>query len=296
MSVTKFRNSVTEYCNSDACLSASSIDWHSFKSSLENMYSKRYASAVYGYSQQHANMLNGNLAQLNSFSKAKRRMILASLIALSKHLGYYEAFKHRVHDYGIKWESRDGYESVLRILRDENHDILGWTRTCLSLFDRSYAVFVKFAFISGLRKSEAIEAFNLAVKLNAEGRLNEFYNKELEALEYFRYPKLFFRRSKNAFFSFIPATFMRNLVACHPVSHSGLKRRLRKHRLPLRLQDLRHHHATFMVKHGLLREEADLLQGRVNRSVFMRHYFTPSLKELKHRAISAVTKLLAYLD
>jgi hypothetical protein len=59
------------------------MDLQAFKSSLENMYSRRYAYAVYGYSQQYANMLNGNLAQLNSFSKAKRRMILASLIALT---------------------------------------------------------------------------------------------------------------------------------------------------------------------------------------------------------------------
>jgi hypothetical protein len=48
-----------------------------------------------------------------------------------------------------------------------------------------------------------------------------------------------------------------------------------------------------MVKHGLLREEADLLQGRVNRSIFMRHYFTPSINELKNRALEAVQGMSA---
>jgi len=201
-----------------------------------------------------------------------------------------------MHNYGIKWESQSSYDSFLRILKDENRDIFGWIKTCLSLFDCSYAAFVKFAFISGLRKSEAIEAFNLAIKLDAEGKLDEFYNAEFEALEYFRYPKLFFRRSKNAFFSFVPTAFISELVKFHPISNSGLKRRLRKHRLPCRLQDLRHYHATFMVKRGLLREEADLLQGRVNRSIFMRHYFTPSITELKHRTVKAVQEMLAILS
>jgi intergrase/recombinase len=267
------------------------MDWTEFKKSLDGRYSKRYAHTVFGLARDFQHMLGGSLAELNSFSKAKRRMVLASLIALSKHLGCYEAFKQRMHNFGIKWETRSNYESFLRILKDENRDILEWVKTCVTKLDHTYAAFVKFAFISGLRKSEAITAFNLAIKLNAEGKLNEFYNAELEALEYFKYPKTFFRRSKNVFFSFIPSAFIQELVGCRPVSNSVLKRRLGKQGLTCRMQDLRHHHATFMVKHGLLREEADLLQGRVNRSIFMRHYFSPSIQELAHRVVEAVQRM-----
>ena len=215
---------------------------------------------------------------------------------MSKHLGCYGAFKHRIHDFGIKWQSQDGIESFLRILKDENRDVGGWIKTCLNKFDRSYATLIKFAFISGLRKSEALQAFNLTVKLNADGKLCEFYNSELETLEFYRHPKTFLRRGKNVYFSFIPPAFMQEIGKCRPVSNSGLKRRLIALGLPCRLQDLRHYHATFMVKHGLLREEADLLQGRVNRTVFMRHYYTPSMQELKHRVKENVEEMLAIAE
>jgi intergrase/recombinase len=266
-------------------IASQDIDWQTFKKSLDNKYSHHYAHSVYGLAQDFQHMLNGSLAELNGFSKAKRRMILASLIALSKHLGCYEAFKQRMHSFGIKWETRSNYESFLRILKDENSDILDWVKTCVNKLDRTYATFVKFAFISGLRKGEAIAAFNLVLKLNSEEKLGEFYNAELEALEYFKYPKTFFRRCKNVYFSFIPSALARALC------NSVLKRRLRKHGLTCRLQDLRHHHATFMVKHGLLREEADLLQGRVSRSIFMRHYFSPSIQELAHRVMKSVQRM-----
>jgi intergrase/recombinase len=71
-----------------------------------------------------------------------------------------------------------------------------------------------------------------------------------------------------------------------------LKRRLAKNKLERRLRDLRDHFATFMVFHGLLREEVDILQGRVGRSIFMRHYFSPSLKELKDKTLKAVNALI----
>jgi len=49
--------------------------------------------------------------------------------------------------------------------------------------------------------------------------------------------------------------------------------------------ELRNHFTTFMVRHGLIREEADLLQGRIPANVFIRHYWTPSFDELKDRTL-----------
>jgi intergrase/recombinase len=75
-----------------------------------------------------------------------------------------------------------------------------------------------------------------------------------------------------------------------------LKRRLAKNKLERRLRDLRDHFATFMVFHGLLREEVDLLQGRIGRSLFMKHYFSPSLKDLRDKTLGAVNALLSKLS
>jgi intergrase/recombinase len=39
----------------------------------------------------------------------------------------------------------------------------------------------------------------------------------------------------------------------------------------VRFNEIRDYFATFMVHHGLIKEEVDLLQGRVGKSIFMRH-------------------------
>ena len=46
-----------------------------------------------------------------------------------------------------------------------------------------------------------------------------------------------------------------------------------------------------MVKHGLIREEVDLLQGRIPPNIFIRHYWSPSFKELRDRTLNTIDLL-----
>ena len=269
-----------------------SIDWDEFKEWVKSRYAKSYAPTVLCYARKYHGLLFGNLADLEGFSRSKRGAIMKALTALSKYLGVYEEFKQRMKNYGLKWESQSSFESFLRIMRNENDSTIEWVRRCLSLFDHSYATFVEFVLISGLRKTEAIRSFNMAVRLKREGRLDEYYNFELESLEHFRYPKIFIRGTKNVFFSFVPRRLLEKIVDCDAISASGYKRRRMKHGLPSRLKDLRDYYATFMIHHGLLKEEVDLLQGRVGRSIFMRHYFSPAIKDLKERTLRAAEEIL----
>jgi intergrase/recombinase len=50
-------------------------------------------------------------------------------------------------------------------------------------------------------------------------------------------------------------------------------------------------YASFMVKHGLVSEEVDLLQGRVSKSVFVRHYLKENPTELRGRTLETLRKL-----
>jgi intergrase/recombinase len=61
--------------------------------------------------------------------------------------------------------------------------------------------------------------------------------------------------------------------------------------LKCRFIELRDYYATFMVRNGLIKEEVDLLQGRIPLSIFLRHYWSPSLKELRDRTLKAITEL-----
>ena len=180
----------------------------------------------------------------------------------------------------------------LRIINSENKgDVVEWVKRCLKGFDYTYAVFVKFALFTGIRKGEAIEAFNLIVRLGRAGRLSDYYNAELQTLEHFRYPEKFIRRTKNVFFSFVPKAFVDEVAGCHTISASGYKRRRMKLGLHSRIKDLRDYFATYMLNHGLLKEEIDLIQGRIGKSLFMKHYFSPSIKDLKNRTLNAVQAL-----
>ena len=46
-----------------------------------------------------------------------------------------------------------------------------------------------------------------------------------------------------------------------------------------------------MVRHGLIKEEVDLLQGRIPPSIFIRHYWSPSFNELRERTLAALRTL-----
>ena len=58
--------------------------------------------------------------------------------------------------------------------------------------------------MSGMRMSEVINSFNVLVDLGSKERISDYYNEELETLEHFKYPKIFFRNTKNVFISMIP--------------------------------------------------------------------------------------------
>jgi intergrase/recombinase len=57
------------------------------------------------------------------------------------------------------------------------------------------------------------------------------------------------------------------------------------------MNKLRDYFGTYMIKHGLIKEEVDLLQGRIPPSIFLRHYWSPSFKELRDRTLEAIKQL-----
>jgi len=59
----------------------------------------------------------------------------------------------------------------------------------------------------------------------------------------------------------------------------------------VRINELRDHWGTFLLDHGLIKKEVDLLQGRVGKSIFERHYWSPALTELRDRVFQALELL-----
>jgi len=183
-------------------------------------------------------------------------------------------------------------DSFFRIMNNVNNDVIEWyNKATRVLDDTDLSLYLKFVAMSGLRKSEAIESFNLMIELHDKENLNNYYNEELETVEHFRYPNLFFRRTKNVFISMIPKNLIMQIVQCEPVTYEKIRKRLYRRGLNVRIGELRDYYGTFMVRHGLIKEEVDLLQGRISKSIFVRHYWSPAISELKNRVFKALEEL-----
>lgn len=156
---------------------------------------------------------------------------------------------------------------------------------------------LKFAAITGLRKNEAIQSFNLIIKLHENADLQNYYNEELDCLEHFKFKELFLRRTKNTYISFVPKSLIMEIANSKPITYPAIIKRLKRRGLRTRINELRDYFGTFMVRHGLIREEVDLLQGRIPPNIFIRHYWSPSFKELRDRVFKALKHLeeLLYL-
>jgi len=177
-------------------------------------------------------------------------------------------------------------------MNNANNDVIEWyNKATRVLDDNDLSLYLKFVLMSGLRKSEAIESFNLMIELHNQENLNNYCNEELGTIEHFRYPDLFFRRTKNAFISMIPKDMIMQMVECEPVTYEMIRKRLYRRGLNVRIGELRDYYGTFMVRHGLIKEEVDLLQGRISKSIFVRHYWSPAISELSERVFKALEEL-----
>jgi len=150
---------------------------------------------------------------------------------------------------------------------------------------------LRFAVITGLRKNEAIQSFNLIIHLHENADLENYYKEKLSCLEHFKFKELFLRRTKNAYISFVPKDLILKVASSKQVTYPAIIKRLKRKGLRTRINELRDYYATFMVRHGLIREEVDLLQGRIPPNIFIRHYWSPSFKELRDRTLKSIEQL-----
>ena len=75
------------------------------------------------------------------------------------------------------------------------------------------------------------------------------------------------------------------------MTYAAIIKKLQRRKIPSRISELRDYYGTFMIRHGLVAQEADLLCGRIPPSIFVRHYFSPAIKELKERTLKALGEM-----
>jgi intergrase/recombinase len=108
---------------------------------------------------------------------------------------------------------------------------------------------------------------------------------------HFKYPQQFVRRTKNVFISFIPESLINEISNCKPLTYQMIVKRLRRKNIKCRINELRDYFGTFLLQHGILEAEINLLQGRIPSSIFIKHYWSPKLSELRDRVFKALNEL-----
>ena len=227
---------------------------------------------------------------LLSCSPCSRLNALKSLVCLSKYLGCYLEFKEKLKQYGIKWVRPDCFSSFMRIMNNNHKDLIEWYKKACNILNENEKLYLKFMLLSGLRKTEGTQAFNLIIELQAENKLDEYFNEELSMLEHYKF-KQFLRNTKNAYIAIIPKDIVIRIASSKLVSYNAIHCFLMRNRINLRIKELRSYYASFMVRYNLISEEVDLLQGRVPKSVFVRHYLKENPTELRDRTIKAISEL-----
>ncbi len=266
------------------------IDWNSYRSFLVGKYKKEYSVALYNYSKRFLECYR-KPSKILTLPSTIRPNALKALIALSKHQGTYLLFKEKLRQYGIKWVRPNNFSVFLSILNNTHDDLKDWYRTTQRILSADYSLFLKFALLSGLRKGEAFASFNKIISLTQCNKISEYYNQELSMLEHYRYQTEFLRGTKNVYISIIPHKLVKEVSNCKPVTYPSIHNFLKRRKIKLRLKELRSYYASFMVRHNIISEEVDLLQGRVPKSVFVRHYLKENPKELKDRVLRALIQL-----
>ena len=276
------------------------IDWNAFKEWLYRDKSEHYAKDLWHYARRYQHCLfNGDLSEIALLSEGKRRMALASLGNLAKFLGVYNQWKETVQRHGIKWievETKDK-RIIQRLTKAiDVNDIYKWIKSVKEK-RMELSCFMDFMAITGLRLVEAVESYNLIIKLAKEGKLNEYYDSEREVLEHYKFRHLFLRKGKKALISFVPKEIVKRITESVPVKTADcIDKSVRNSGLRSRFSDLREFHGSIMTKY-LNQSEIDFIHGRIGTSVFMQNYFNPAwISDLKQRVFQGIAEIQSRLS
>ena len=266
------------------------IDLKDYREYLDEKYSRQYACLMFGYIKKHHQcFLNPN--ELLKIPMRIRSNVMKAMVCYSKYTSCYEDYKSKLKNSEIKWVTNDSaFTSFLRIVNNNHSDLGKWYSEMQRILRGNEKLFLRFALVTGLRKAEAIKSFNLIISLHEEGKLDSYYKDGI--LEHFRYPELFFRRTKMAYISIVTEDLVAEITQSKPVSYFAIRKRIVSHKQRVRIKELRSYFATYLRQHGILAEYIDLLQGRIPKSVFARHYLKVEDFGKLMRQLVAVTKNL----
>jgi intergrase/recombinase len=251
--------------------------WTKFKEYLKTTHREKSVVCRLSYAKKYYHvLLEDNAQDILSLSDQKRLQVMKSIASLSKFMGCYDRWKSIKEKYQLKWsDGNNSLEVFQNIVNNEtNYDsILKWVKDTSSQIPKSYANILLYCTLTGLRADEACKSVSLI-----KNDLNNYLNKETIILEHFRYPDIFIRRTKQAFITIVNDNIINLAKESNEYSYNALRCYLKRKNISMNMNYCRKIFATFMRNNGIEHEIIDLLQGRIPKAVFVRHYYRPDLE------------------
>jgi intergrase/recombinase len=255
--------------------------WVKFQEYLLISHNKHTAKARLLYSKKYYQVLTeANAQELLILSNDKRIHAMKALAALSKYLGCYDLWKSIIERYQLKWSNEDAVQ-VFQNITNTDHDfssMVKWLKDAYSQLSQSYGNILLFNALTGLRPEEAIQSIKIL-----HNKESDNYLKDNTVLEHYKYPSIFIRRTKKAYISIVNGTILGLAREAADHSYNALRLSIKHKGLDMNMAFCRKIFATHLRNNRIEPEIIDLLQGRIPKSVFARHYFRP---DFNHRNIT----------
>jgi len=248
--------------------------WSEFEGYLLNTYSKRTVKATILYSKKYYNIITGaNAQELLKLSDQKRMHVMKALASFSKYIGCYDKWQDIRNKYQLRWASPNGLEIFNDIITDSKGNyasMVAWLEDVCSKLPTSYGNILLYNTLTGLRPDEACKSISLIHKEE-----HNYLKKDIMALEHFKYPEFFIRRTKKAYISIVTVPILELARQSSVCGYNALRLALKRRSLNMNMAYCRKIYATNLRMNGIEQEIIDLLQGRTPKSVFVRNYFRP---------------------
>jgi hypothetical protein len=252
------------------------------------------------YAKKYGHVLDsGDASHLLVLSPRNRHHALAALANLAKFQGRSLEFQQIKQHYALKWTSSNNSMQTFQRLFSNDLDfdtLLGKIKEMIRVLPVAMATVIKFNCLTGLRPAEAIESIRLLhvqkFEIEQMHNIQQYYNSELQCLEHFRFPETFLRRTKCAYVSFVAKEHLSEIgVLDHlpPPTYSAIRMTCQHRSMKVDMRYCRKLFASWLHRCNISVEIIDLLQGRMPKSIFARHYLVLK-SDFKDRVLHEVER------
>jgi Archaeal phage integrase len=274
------------------------INWQQFHNFLLQRMTAKTAEDRLSYAKQYHSLLqNGDIQSLLSASPNKRIHIMKSLSSLARFTGNTDLWRQMRQRHGLAWSTgTEKIDAFTRFFDDSKSldTMLQWLREATRILPNQYANLFLFCTLTGLRASEAIESIRL-LNIDADTH-RSYYNPKQNVLQHYRFPDTFIRRTKAVYISVVDKDIIRIAQSIEKTPTLNALKMVTRHRcLSMKIKYCRKIYASYLHKCGISSDLIDMLQGRIGKNIFLKHYLTPT-GDYKDRVLDALKKLKHEVD